>query len=561
MSLHSLLIALSGEKQIAKLKGTQSRRHVYIPPVSLRAVSSSHPPGKRYRYMYINVLSCSWIVILIRQDKCVFVQMKPQNESMIHNYMSKTRAVHSLDKLLPISWGEKWRATSILSWQDIMDIKYIKYIIIRHSSSQFQIVFSTCQIISGPVSLYLLWPSCTVTSSNGAMTQPGLLRLPCNNVFAICYGSALLPTPSAWVACFTTKRSPTLAYNTDVKLTCLFRLFNTCFPWVIWLWQLTCPSWVMRSCRTPIPGLVPTFRCPAKWLMELHTASLFLKISCTFSVTSKNCFKNSWNDNEWMNDILYTILCIYIYMVSCPVLTDPPPHGMGGGVGTRIRYTHCISTLCRLSTLPQYYKPPPHHRGGWGILYTTTIPQTTPTPQGGGESCTTTPHGGGGGGDRPTLHHIYKDSAQRAASFLAKRCKERVVLKLVPSSNKCIAHSALIPFGKCQKRAQTLWFGKNQHLRCRLESLWTTDTKSWRTSDAQHLRWMPRKWMSSCTALLRLQKRLAEPSQPGVVLRTTEFLLPHSDSDHSDDSVLHRASPSNRGLEAPAWQDLRPNCL
>ena len=94
-----------------------------------------------------------------------------------------------------------------------------------------------------------------------------------------------------------------------------------------------------------------------------------------------------------------------VYMVSCPVLTDPPPPWYGGGVGTRIRYTHCISTLCRLSTLPQYYKPPPHHRGG-GILYTTTIPQTTPTPQGVGESFTTTPHGGGGGGDRPTLHHI-----------------------------------------------------------------------------------------------------------------------------------------------------------
>ena len=90
---------------------------------------------------------------------------------------------------------------------------------------------------------------------------------------------------------------------------------------------------------------------------------------------------------------LYMFRCPLAYMVSCPVLTDPP-HGMGGGVGTRIRYTHCISTLCRLSTLPQYYKPPPHHRGGWGILYTTTIPQTTPTPQGGGNPLLPPPLGG-----------------------------------------------------------------------------------------------------------------------------------------------------------------------
>ena len=90
-------------------------------------------------------------------------------------------------------------------------------------------------------------------------------------------------------------------------------------------------------------------------------------------------------------------LNVYIYMVSCPVLTDPPPM-VWGGVGTRIRYTRCISTLCRLSTLPQYYKPPPHHRGGWGILYTTTIPQTTPTPQGGGNPLLPPPMGGEGGG-------------------------------------------------------------------------------------------------------------------------------------------------------------------
>ena len=106
--------------------------------------------------------------------------------------------------------------------------------------------------------------------------------------------------------------------------------------------------------------------------------------------------------------ILVYYIYIYIYMVSCPVLTDPPPMVWGGGVGTRIRYTHCISTLCRLSTLPQYYKPPPHHRRGWGILYTTTIPQTTPTPQGGGNPLLPPPMGGEGGGDRPTLHHIYR---------------------------------------------------------------------------------------------------------------------------------------------------------
>ena len=88
---------------------------------------------------------------------------------------------------------------------------------------------------------------------------------------------------------------------------------------------------------------------------------------------------------------------IYIYGVVSRV-NGPPPHGMGGGVGTRIRYTHCISTLCRLSTLPQYYKPPPHHRGG-GESYT--LPQYRKPPphhRGGGESFTTTPHGGGGGG-------------------------------------------------------------------------------------------------------------------------------------------------------------------
>ena len=95
---------------------------------------------------------------------------------------------------------------------------------------------------------------------------------------------------------------------------------------------------------------------------------------------------------------MYTDI-LHVYMVSCPVLTDPPPPWYGGGgVGTRIRYTHCISTLCRLSTLPQYYKPPPHHRGGWGILYTTTIPQTTPTPQGGGNPVLPPPMGGEGGG-------------------------------------------------------------------------------------------------------------------------------------------------------------------
>ena len=107
--------------------------------------------------------------------------------------------------------------------------------------------------------------------------------------------------------------------------------------------------------------------------------------------------------------IVFIYVHIYIYMVSCPVLTDPPPPWYGGGVGTRIRYTHCISTRCRLSTLPQYYKPPPHHRGGWGILYTTTIPQTTPTPQGGGNPLLPPPMGGEGGGtgQHCTIYILY----------------------------------------------------------------------------------------------------------------------------------------------------------
>ena len=101
------------------------------------------------------------------------------------------------------------------------------------------------------------------------------------------------------------------------------------------------------------------------------------------------------------------IIVLYIYGV-VSLLTVPPPMVWGGGVGTRIRYTHCISSLCRLSTLPQYYKPPPHHSRG-GNLYTTTIPQTTPTPQGGGGNpLLPPPMGGEGGGDRPTLHHIFK---------------------------------------------------------------------------------------------------------------------------------------------------------
>ena len=83
---------------------------------------------------------------------------------------------------------------------------------------------------------------------------------------------------------------------------------------------------------------------------------------------------------------LYLKIYIYIYGVVSRV-NGPPPHDMGGGVGTRIRYTHCISTLCRLSTLPQYYKPPPHHRGG-----ETTIPQT------GGILYYHPPWGGRGGG-------------------------------------------------------------------------------------------------------------------------------------------------------------------
>ena len=95
------------------------------------------------------------------------------------------------------------------------------------------------------------------------------------------------------------------------------------------------------------------------------------------------------------NDLYCDILCIYGVVSR---VNGPPPMVWGGGVGTRIRYTHCISTLCRLSTLPQYYKPPPHHRGG-GESYT--LPQYHKPPphhRGGGESFTTTPHGGGGGG-------------------------------------------------------------------------------------------------------------------------------------------------------------------
>ncbi len=92
-------------------------------------------------------------------------------------------------------------------------------------------------------------------------------------------------------------------------------------------------------------------------------------------------------------------------MVSCPVLTVPPP-GYGGGVGTRIRYTHCISTLCRLSTLPQYYKPPPHHRGG----ETYTLPQSHKPPphhRGGGILYYHPPWGGEGGGPANTAPYIY----------------------------------------------------------------------------------------------------------------------------------------------------------
>ena len=93
-----------------------------------------------------------------------------------------------------------------------------------------------------------------------------------------------------------------------------------------------------------------------------------------------------------------TYIYIVIYMVSCPVLTVPPPW-YGGGVGTRIRYTHCISTLCRLSTLPlpQYYKPPPQHRGG----ETYTLPQYHKPPphhRGGGNPLLPPPMGGEGGG-------------------------------------------------------------------------------------------------------------------------------------------------------------------
>ena len=103
-------------------------------------------------------------------------------------------------------------------------------------------------------------------------------------------------------------------------------------------------------------------------------------------------------------NIIYVYIYIYIYGVVSRV--NGPPPWYGGGVGTRIRYTHCISTLCRLSTLPQYYKPPPHHRGG-GNLYTTTIPQTTPTPQGGGILYYHPPWGGRGGGPANTAPYMH----------------------------------------------------------------------------------------------------------------------------------------------------------
>ena len=120
----------------------------------------------------------------------------------------------------------------------------------------------------------------------------------------------------------------------------------------------------------------------------------------------------------------------------------------GGGVGTRIRYTHCISTLCRLSTLPQYYKPPPHHRGG--------------------ESFTTTPHGGGGG-DRPTLHHIYthlliKEAVYQAMSVSPSTCLPTFVAPHLAfghpgGARRCDAAKARGPWSKAAARlgAEIQW--------------------------------------------------------------------------------------------------------
>ena len=104
----------------------------------------------------------------------------------------------------------------------------------------------------------------------------------------------------------------------------------------------------------------PFFRARlAPYLSDLYNlASGFSRMpAATYSVSQNQVLSALW---------------VRLYMVSCPVLTDPPPPMVWGGVGTRIRYTHCISTLCRLSTLPQYYKPPPHHGGG-GESYTKTL--------------------------------------------------------------------------------------------------------------------------------------------------------------------------------------------
>ena len=93
-------------------------------------------------------------------------------------------------------------------------------------------------------------------------------------------------------------------------------------------------------------------------------------------------------------------MCIYGVVSR---VNGPPP--WYGGVGTRIRYTHCISTVCRLSTLPQYYKPPPHHRGGKPIHYhnTTNHPHT----KGGGNPLLPPPMGGEGGGPANTAPYIH----------------------------------------------------------------------------------------------------------------------------------------------------------
>ena len=69
----------------------------------------------------------------------------------------------------------------------------------------------------------------------------------------------------------------------------------------------------------------------------------------------------------------YYIIKLYIYMVSCSVLTVPPPPWYGG-VGPPVRYTHCISTLyivCAIYSIYTIYTTRNHlQHSSWGNLYT-----------------------------------------------------------------------------------------------------------------------------------------------------------------------------------------------